>query len=876
MTARPARAGVLRCRFAGMRDPVLELNASLADRYIVEREIGQGGMATVYLARDVRHERKVAIKVLRPELAAVIGAERFVREIQTIAALQHPHILGLIDSGETQGTAYYVMPFIEGESLRDWLDRDKQLPIELAVRVATEVASALDYAHRHGVIHRDIKPENILLNDGSAMVADFGIALAVSSAGSRMTETGMSLGTPHYMSPEQAMGEREIGARSDIYALGCVLYEMLMGEPPFTGPTAQSIIARVITETPRPIALQRKSVPAHVEAAALKALEKLPADRYGSAREFSDAVNGKTVMSPASSASASASGARGATARVVAAAGIGLVIGALLFAGIAKVRRQPPPPQWTGELLGGADVSAGARVSPDGQTIAFEAMVDGQTQIAVLKPASGDWAILTHGTAQGIAGETAWSRDGARIYYSRVSGVPRGVWSISALGGDERLVLEDAATPNPLPDGSILVTRLNREHRSQLFRYRPETSQLDTLDATTDYIYGGTKFRAFPDGKRVVFLGRTTRDTTTGVYVLDLASGASRRLAADINIAMLRGFAFSPDARWVVLHRPAGDAEEFFAISVNGSRQERHLYTASATSQWAPDVGPDGSLYVDQSVRTKEIHRLRAGHLDTRSFSAITGFQVLPLADGRLLAMVRAAGKTRIVVLADGREPTRFVMTDDPTSSPMATLGRELVLLNITGADGRANLAAIAAKTGRIVKRFGGVKIKHVAGSPDGKTIFFTNESQVWRMSVDGGKPERVTAGNQVAIDPAGRYLVVSRITDAGAQLVRVPLDGGAEVPIALHGLHHAPGGLMPNAIGRDGRIALEVVSPQSWFWPAAILDPAAGTIALTASGKGYDMWTGWAFDGSLVSTASPLQSRMWRVKPKGAAKWWE
>src|SRR6476646_10357906 len=226
-----------------MSDHAERLRAALAGHYDVAHELGAGGMATVYLAQDLKHNRKVAIKVLRPELAAVIGAERFVREIRTIAALQHPHILGLIDSGEVQGTAYYVMPFVDGESLRDRLTREKQLPIADAVWIASEIASALDYAHRHGVIHRDIKPENILLHDGQALVADFGIALAVTQAGgTRMTETGMSLGTPHYMSPEQAMGERDITARSDVYALGCVTYEMLIGDPPFTGSTAQAIV----------------------------------------------------------------------------------------------------------------------------------------------------------------------------------------------------------------------------------------------------------------------------------------------------------------------------------------------------------------------------------------------------------------------------------------------------------------------------------------------------------------------------------------------------------------------------------------------------------------------------------------------------------
>jgi eukaryotic-like serine/threonine-protein kinase len=278
-----------------MAYPLSRLTTALSDRYRIERELGAGGMATVYLAEDLKHGRKVAIKVLRPELAAVIGANRFVREIRTIAALQHPHILGLIDSGEVNGTAYYVMPFVEGESLRDRLNREKQLPIPDAIRVAGEVAAALDYAHRHGVIHRDIKPENILLHDGSALVADFGIALAVSSAGSsRMTETGMSLGTPHYMSPEQAMGEREITARSDVYALGAMTYEMLLGEPPFSGPTAQAIVAKVLTEAPRPLTPRRHSVPPEVEDAVLTALEKLPADRFGSAAEFAIALQDGT------------------------------------------------------------------------------------------------------------------------------------------------------------------------------------------------------------------------------------------------------------------------------------------------------------------------------------------------------------------------------------------------------------------------------------------------------------------------------------------------------------------------------------------------------------------------------------------------------
>jgi Tol biopolymer transport system component/tRNA A-37 threonylcarbamoyl transferase component Bud32 len=280
-------------------DPTGRLAEALAGRYRIQRELGQGGMATVYLAEDVRHHRRVALKLLRPELAAVIGAERFLAEIRVTANLQHPHILPLHDSGEADGLLFYVMPFIEGVSLRERLNREKQLPVQDAVRIASEVASALDYAHRQGVIHRDIKPENILFHDGRAVVADFGIALAATSAGSRMTETGMSLGTPFYMSPEQATGERTITPRSDIYALGAVLYEMLVGEPPFTGPTAQAIVAKVLTTEPAGVRIQRRSVPPHVEAAVMQALEKLPADRFNTAAEFAAALANPSHTAPA-------------------------------------------------------------------------------------------------------------------------------------------------------------------------------------------------------------------------------------------------------------------------------------------------------------------------------------------------------------------------------------------------------------------------------------------------------------------------------------------------------------------------------------------------------------------------------------------------
>jgi len=269
------------------------LRDALADRYAVERELGRGGMATVFLADDRKHGRPVAIKVLHAELAAALGAERFLREIEIAARLQHPHILPLYDSGSAGGFLYYVMPYVEGESLRDRLTREKQLSLEETLRVATEVASALAYAHSRGVVHRDIKPENIMLSGGSAVVADFGIARAVTAAGDggHLTQTGTIIGTPAYMSPEQASGSEEIDGRSDEYSLACVVYEMLVGAPPFTGPTAQAIIARHSLDMVSPPSIVRSTIPDAVEGAILRALSKIPADRYPTTALFAEALN---------------------------------------------------------------------------------------------------------------------------------------------------------------------------------------------------------------------------------------------------------------------------------------------------------------------------------------------------------------------------------------------------------------------------------------------------------------------------------------------------------------------------------------------------------------------------------------------------------
>jgi serine/threonine-protein kinase len=332
-------------------DAQTQLNSALTGRYRIDREIGQGGMATVYLAHDLRHDRAVALKVLNPELGALLGKERFLAEVRVMAKLQHPHLLPLFDSGEADGQLFYVMPHVDGESLRTRITRQRQLPVEEAVRIAVAVGGALDYAHRHGVIHRDLKPENILLHEGQPLVADFGIALAVSVAGStRITQTGISLGTPQYMSPEQATSDRAIDGRTDIYSLGTVLYEMLAGDPPFTGSNPRAVIAKVITDKPRPLRLARDSVPTQVEAAVDCALAKIPADRFDTAQDFVDALRGTrpVVVQTASTSQSTTIGqpqraARfGSMTRIAALVAAGIVVGAVAMK-LSQPRHTPGP-----------------------------------------------------------------------------------------------------------------------------------------------------------------------------------------------------------------------------------------------------------------------------------------------------------------------------------------------------------------------------------------------------------------------------------------------------------------------------------------------------------------------------------------------------
>ena len=420
--------------------------AALAGTYRIERELGSGGMATVFLAEDLRHRRKVAIKVLHPELSAVIGSDRFLKEIELTANLQHPHILPLFDSGDVSGQLFYVMPFVDGETLRTRLDREQQLPVADAVRIAREVADALAYAHKRGVVHRDIKPENVLLQDGHALVADFGIALAVQQAGAgRLTQTGLSLGTPQYMSPEQAMGERVIDLRADVYALGAVTYEMLAGEPPFTGPTAQAIIARAMTERPRDLLTVRETLPASVNQAVMTALAKLPADRFSSASEFADALTLDGTMATRSAAPSVPGARKRLTWQPWAALAAGLVLGAI------AMRAVPGRP-------------TGHAASADAPRFWSIALPDSAPFVGATDPLAAYVRSLDI------------SADGARVVWTTMRGANPELWQLRT----------DLGTMAPLPGttGSIIPT-FSPDGKSLAFVSNAEVSRMDLASNAT-------------------------------------------------------------------------------------------------------------------------------------------------------------------------------------------------------------------------------------------------------------------------------------------------------------------------------------------------------------------------------------------------------
>ncbi len=522
-----------------MTDVLSRLTAAFADRYAVERELGSGGMATVYLAHDVKHDRKVAIKVMRPELSAILGGERFLRKVQIAAKLNHPHILALHDSGEAEEFLYYVMPYVEGESLREKLNREKQLSIDEAISITKQVGAALDYAHEQGVIHRDIKPENILMYQGEALVADFGIALAVSAAGgTRLTDTGLSLGTPEYMSPEQATGERELDARSDVYSLGAITYEMLVGEPPHTGNTVQAIIAKVVSAEPQPVSRVRHTVPNNVDAAVMGALAKVPADRFESGADFAGALTNPAFALPSVSGQfASAMPSNGVWKR----AALGFAATASLLAIVLLwgwLRPDPPlPVTWRGLAFptGQEPMTPFGSVkpfafAPDGSWYVYVGPGTAATQLWIKR--RGVYEATPVAGTEGAKGP-AVSPDGQSIVFT-VDGVLRRV----LVSGGQSVVLSDSANTGAptaawLDDGTVVFN--DNQWQLRAVASTGGASPVISEPLRDSGAVGGILTVGKLPSSRAVLIGLCDANCSSvqEVWALDLRTGESKRVLAN-------------------------------------------------------------------------------------------------------------------------------------------------------------------------------------------------------------------------------------------------------------------------------------------------------------------------------------------------------
>ena len=728
------------------------LSAALLDRYRIERELGAGGMATVYLARDIRHDRDVAIKVLHPDLGAALGSERFLAEIRTTARLQHPHILPLLDSGAADGLLYYVMPFVAGETLRAKLTRDRQLSLDQTLRIGREVADALGHAHGLGIVHRDIKPENILLQGGHALVADFGIALAVQHAGGqRMTQTGLSLGTPQYMSPEQAMGERTIDARSDIYALGAVTYEMLTGDPPFTGSSVQAIVAKVLTEKPVPPHTVRDTVPDSVEFAVLKALAKLPADRFASAPEFAAALEVRDTV---------------ATRQVPARR-------------FTKESRIPLATTGALALLSAVAARLGwSRTTPTPEVVRYRVVIDSV-------PAVKDWT-----------GELAISPDGSTIVRPGGSSAALLMRRRDELEFTQLAGTEGATAPFFSPNGTQIAFYANNTIMTVPLAGGPPTTIADTLypPETASWGEDGYLYRAMvKDGRPVIARSRPSAGAHLDVVAsADTAAGELGLLHPELlpgGKALLFHVMFRDGRQMIAVGDMSAQRHTTLLAGIRPKYVDGHLlYTAADGKLWA--------ISFNVGRRTTSGTAVQVGDRIPTTIVGPVDFAVSK--SGTLVYSAEDAGGRRELtwVTRDGkREPVDSTWKADFWSPNLSPNGSRIAVVVRRGA-GQSDIWTKSASPGAPAK----LTVEHrnnlePAWSPDGKWVSYIvaqgsgNSGDVWRQRADGGdRAERIVASQRQLSEQT--YVPVTSAT-----LVRTtsPTTGAGDVLIMRPGVDREP-----------------------------------------------------------------------------------
>ncbi len=898
--------------------------------------LGTGGMGEVYHARDRRLGREVAVKVLKRQFADnPEQLSRFEREAQALAALNHPNIAAIYgieevtsppnpplrsgdggtvafpplrsgegaagsspplrfgEGGGGERLRFLVMEFVPGETLADSWSR-RRPGAEEVLAVARQVAEAVEAAHEKGIIHRDLKPANVKITpEGKVKVLDFGLAKTVrldavaspdeSTKTYENTRQGVLMGTPAYMSPEQARG-KPLDKRTDVWSFGCLLYEGLAGRRAFAGETFADMLAAIVEREPDWQALPA-DLPERIRHLVRRCLHKEPQRRL---RDLGDAriEIDEALSTPAVDERPVRAQAGKAVLRQVLRWGLVLLAVAIVFAAgiIWQKQHHPPGVAWTGDLLlGGSTRAFMPRVSPDGEWLAFLVLVDGQSQVAVMRLNTGEWRVLTTNRSIGLVDNLCWSRDGTRIYFDRWFDSPQGVYRVPVVSGEERQVLDGAENPHALPDGSLIVGRINADRNYQIHRLRPDSDELKPIGPPIYHpTHANWPVRAFPDGKEAVFYGKPLTEgaaDVAGVYVLDLETGKVRQLAPELEFDPEdQTLAIDASGEKVLTAVPEHDLYRIVAIPRSGNGPVTTLLRVTEGVSGL-DVGPDGSIYLDQHDRPQEFLRFRpeksiperlATAFRTRAMSPL----LLPGSEGRLLLPSTSSGRDRLLTAMPGKDARPFADTGMQTGPPAVRVGDDKVAF-LAGEGPQRRIALASLPEGRILKRLEqapGQNIDTLAASPDGKILYYVQVGQVYAVPTADGPPQKIHPGDSVAVDPNNSELIVQMTGKDGVKLYRLQAAGGKgeEIPVRS-ALRLAPSPLAPDAVGQDGRILVAVTTRDSWFYSVAILDPKTGNLEPIALDYHGDLrQPAWGPDGLILATGLPFKTDVWRFRAAG------
>ncbi len=860
-------------------------------------------MGEVYRAQDTRLGRDVALKILPPEVANdPVRRSRFEQEARAVAALNHPNIVAVYDVGD----GYMVSELVDGETLRG-----AKFGLRKTLDIAAQIASGLAAAHAAGIVHRDLKPDNLLLTrDGRAKILDFGLArrrdpkdAATEETMAVRTEPGMVMGTAGYMSPEQVRGQ-EADHRSDIFSFGVMLHELLSGLRAFQRETSVQTMTAILQEDAPDLP---RTVPAGVREVVTHCLEKDPANRFQSARDLGFALHAlsqgdshsETTMTPVvSSANISEPNAPAArdSASIFSAqsAGTWLALAALLLFAVGAtffltrwLVHEPPPTRWSAVRLGGPDIALGPRLSPDGHVLAFQAMVDGNTQVAVMKPESGSWKVLTRRRDLGAVDYLCWSPDGSTIYFSRNTDVPQGIFSVPFLGGEEHLILENADNPAALPDGSLLVSRINQQRRLQLFRLWPETGKLQELPADLANQAGFVSVQISRDGRRAVVFGTKANSAEKlSLIEVDLAAASARLIPViGLDYADLRTFALSGDGASVIAAFRENSLARIMRIPITGGGAPQELFTVTS-DVWAIDAAPDGSILIAPVERPAELVSFapRGAQSPGQPGTApapikIASFPELPpadmvavLTDGRAVVPAQVSGRTRLMTVEQGKDPAQLINTGEETAAPLTALAGNRIAF-VIGPEPHETIAIAAASNGRISSRIspGKGSIQSITASPDGAMLYFTAGGSVWSVVAGSVEPHKVCAGDWVVWNPSGGTLIVARSESSQISLFEVPATGGVERSISFDRASPLFNEFVsPGTIRSYGQMLVSLNVADSWFNPLALLDLKSGRITRFAGDSISDLHSAaWTSDGGIIASREALVSTIWRFTPE-------